>query len=179
MIWRVLLCLLPLLGVGGATADEPLREADEAFFDQSLGDLQDEMTTARDEGKQGVLVFFHMEECPFCQRMKAQVLNRVRVQDFYHEHFRIIPVDVEGDIVIRDFQGNEVKEKDFAFKENRVRATPVFLFFDLNGEPIARYTGATSGIDEFLLLGEYVVDGIYRDMPFTKFKRQNLTQAKP
>lgn len=176
MTVRVLLCLL-LLGCGTAQADDTLRDVDSGFFDQTLGDLRDELNTARDEGKQGVLVFFHMEECPFCQRMKTQVMNRARVQDYYRAHFRIVPIDVEGDIVIQDFQGQDIKEKDFAFKVNRVRATPVFLFYDLNGEPVARYTGATSGIDEFLLLGKYVVEGIYRDMPFTRYKRQADSQA--
>ncbi len=177
MFWRALVCVLPLLGAGGAAADDALRDAESGFFDQTLGDLHDELNTAREEGKQGVLVFFGMEECPFCQRMKSQVLNRTQVQDYYHEHFRIINVDVEGDIVIQDFQGHDVREKDFAFQVNRVRATPVFLFYDLSGEPVARYTGATSGVDEFLLLGEYVVKGIYKDMPFTRYKRQKLNQA--
>jgi thioredoxin-related protein len=58
-----------------------------------------------------------------------------------------------------------------------VRATPVFLFYDLDGNQVARYTGATSGVDEFLWLGEYVVDGGYRDMPFTKYKRNRRQQA--
>jgi len=174
---RAMIGALALLAAGNAAAGEALRDAESGFFDQTLGDLKDELATARDEGKQGVLVFFGMEECPFCQRMKAQVLNRVPVQDYYHQHFRIVNVDVEGDIVIQDFKGRDISEKDFAFKVNRVRATPVFLFYDLNGEPVARYTGATSGVDEFLLLGEYVVKGIYKDMPFTRYKRQNLSQA--
>ena len=61
---------------------------------------------------------------------------------------------------------------------NRVRATPVFLFYTLDGEQVARYTGATSGIDEFLWLGEYVVQGVYRDMPFTRYKRVRRQQAE-
>jgi thioredoxin-related protein len=86
-------------------------------------------------------------------------------------------VDIEGDIEITDFKGRAIREKDFAFEENRVRATPVFLFYDLNGKQLARYTGATSGIDEFLWLGEYVVEGIYEDMPFTRYKRLRRKQS--
>jgi thioredoxin-related protein len=166
------------LVVGGTTgAEEALRDAETHFFDQTLGDLRDELQTAREEGKFGVLLVFEMEECPFCQRMKTQVLNRPRVQDYYREHFQIIPIDVNGDIIIQDFQGEDIREKDFAFKVNRVRATPVFLFYDANGKPVARYTGATTGIEEFLLLGEYVVEGIYKDMPFTRYKRQKPIPA--
>ena len=67
------------------------------FFDISFGDLQEELQLVREEGKSALLVMFEMEDCPWCERMKAQVLNRVQVQDYFHENFRIISVDVEGD----------------------------------------------------------------------------------
>ena len=156
---------------------ETPRDPDTAFFDQSLGDFREELEIAREEGKSGLLLFFEMGDCPFCARMKRDVLNQAAVQDYYRQHFRIIPVDIEGDVEIIDFQGQSIAEKDFAFQVNRVRATPVFLFYDLDGKPLARYTGATSGVDEFLWLGEYVVQGIYRDMPFAKYKRLRRQQA--
>ena len=109
--------------------------------------------------------------------MKRDVLNRPRVQDYYRQHFRSIPVDIEGDIEIVDSQGQSLAEKDFAFQINRVRATPVFLFYDLDGRQLARYTGASSGIDEFLWRGEYVVRGVYKAMPFTRYKRLRRQQA--
>jgi thioredoxin-related protein len=171
--------LTPLLLLFSTTPGaEVLRDPDSAFFHQSLGDLSEELEIAREEGKTGVLLFFEMDECPFCARMKRDVLNRPRVQDYYREHFRIIPVDIEGDVEIVDFQGQSMAEKNFAFQVNRVRATPVFLFYTLDGEQVARYTGATSGIDEFLWLGEYVVQGVYRDMPFTRYKRVRRQQAE-
>lgn len=170
--------LAPLLLLCSTTLGaEALRDPDNAFFHQSLGDFREELEIAREEGKSGVLLFFEMDECPFCARMKRDVLNRPQVQDYYREHFRIIPVDIEGDVEIVNFQGQSMAEKDFAFQVNRVRATPVFLFYALDGEQVARYTGATSGIDEFLWLGEYVVQGIYRDMPFAKYKRVRRQQA--
>ena len=169
--------LAPLLLLPVAVGAQALRDPDSAFFHQSLGDFGEELEIARDEGKSGLLLFFEMEECPFCARMKRDVLNRVQVQDYYRQHFRIIPVDIEGDIEIVDFEGRSIAEKDFAFQVNRVRATPVFMFYNLDGEQVARYTGATSGIDEFLWLGEYVVQGVYKDMPFTRYKRLRRQQA--
>lgn len=148
------------------------RDPQEYFFDQTLGDFQEELDTAREQGKQGIMVFFEMDECPFCHRMKETVLNQPEVQDYFKEHFLIFRLDIEGDVMITDFQGNSIKEKDFAFREHRVRATPVLMFFDLDGQQITRYTGATADAQEFLLLGRYVVEGIHKDMPFTKFKRE-------
>ncbi len=148
------------------------RDPGQYFFDQSLGDFQEELQMARDEGKAGVLIFFEMDECPFCHRMKTTVLNQPEVQDYYKEHFLIYPVDIEGDVEIVDFQGETRTQKDFAFRGYRVRATPVFGFFDLDGKLVTRYTGATKDAAEFLLLGEYVVNGIYKQMSFARYKRQ-------
>jgi len=163
------LCLgLPLV-VHGALGS---RDPGEYFFDQSLGDFREELENARAQGKSGVLLFFEQEECPFCHRMKTSVLNRPEVQDYYKEHFLIFPVDIEGDVEIVDFAGNSRTEKDFAFREHRVRATPVFAFFDLDGKPVTRYTGATRDAEEFLWLGEYVVSGAFKEMSFSRYKRQ-------
>jgi thioredoxin-related protein len=59
-----------------------------------------------------------------------------------------------------------------------VRATPVIMFFDLDGKPVARYTGATADVDEFMWLGQYVADGIYKDMPFTRYKRERRQSSR-
>lgn len=141
------------------------------FFDQSLGDFSEELATARDQGKKGVMLFFEMDDCPFCHRMKTTVLNQPDVQAYFKENFLMFPVDIEGDVEIADFHGQPMKQKDFAFRVNRVRATPVIAFYDLDGNQVVRYTGATAGIEEFMWLGEFAAEGLYKDMNFTKFKR--------
>jgi len=173
----LLAALLASVAQLAAAAVEP-RDPDQFFFDQTFGDFGEELQTAREQGKAGVLLMFEMDECPFCHRMKNRVLNQPRVQDYYKAHFLIFPVDVEGDVEVTDFDGNLAAEKEFALKQFRVRATPVFAFFDLSGNLVARYTGATRDSEEFLLLGQYVVDGAYQDVSFTKYKRgQRATAA--
>lgn len=151
-----------------------LRDPENHFFDETFGDLQEELETAKEEGKKGILIMFEMEECPFCRRMKAKVLNRDDVQEYFREHFLILSIDVEGDLEIMDFQGNATTQKEFALKQFRVRATPVFQFIGLDGKPIAkaRYTGATADAGEFMLLGQYVVDERYLETSFVRYKRQ-------
>lgn len=148
------------------------------FFDETWGNFTEELDNARQAGKKGILIFFEMDECPFCHRMKETVLNQPEVQAYFKEHFLNISVDIEGDVEITDFQGNTMKQKDFAFKINRVRATPVFAFYDLQGERVARFTGATNGVEEFMWLGEYVVNGEYKNMSFTRYKRQKKNASQ-
>ena len=169
---RILLLLLLLVLSVGASASP--RDPEQYFFDQSFGDFTEELQTAREQGKKGILIMFEMEECPFCHRMKTTVLNQPEVQDYYRKHFLIFSVDIEGGVEITDFKGRPTTMKDFAFKQLRVRATPVFQFFDLQGEPIkgGRYTGATKDSEEFMLLGKYIVEQEYLNTSFTRYKRE-------
>lgn len=148
------------------------------FFNETWGDFSEEVKKAKEQGKKGVLIFFEMDECPFCHRMKETVLNQPEIQEFFRQNFLLFSVDIEGDLEITDFEGNSMPQKDFAFKANRVRATPVFAFFDLTGKRVVRYTGATSGTEEFRWLGQYVIDAEYEKMPFTKYKREKKEQQK-
>jgi len=149
----------------------PTRDPGKYFFDETFGNFQEELALARKAGRQGVLIFFEQEDCPFCHRMKTTVLNQPGVQDYYKDHFHIFSVDIEGDLEVTDFQGNPVTQKDFAFKQYKVRATPVFAFFNLDGKLVTRYTGPTKNAREFLWLGEYVADGHYQSETFAQFKR--------
>lgn len=174
---RILVPLSGWLVMGFAQAAEVPRDPAEYFFQETFGDFREELALAREEGKQGVLLFFEQEDCPFCHRMKTTILNQPGVQDYYRTHFRIFSVDIEGDLEITGFDGKQVKQKDFAFFTHNVKATPVFAFFDLDGRLVARYTGPTYDAREFLWLGEYVVDGHYRTDNFTRFKRARRAQA--
>ena len=168
----LLFWLLPVLLQAAATRD-PYQH----FFQPSLGDLTEELEIAREEGKQGIFVFFEMDECPFCHRMKQTVLNQADVQDFYAERFHSLAMDIEGDIEIVDFSGTDMTQKEFA-RQNRVRATPLLVFFDLEGKPLLKYVGAPSGKQEFIWMGEFIADKVYlqkddagRNIRFARYKR--------
>lgn len=160
-------CLLSLMsGLVGAET----RDVQKHFFDQHLGDFKAELDSAKQAGKQGVLLMFVQEDCPWCARMKSTILNQSEVQDYYKKNFMIFAVDIKGDTTLVDFQGVETTEKQFSEK-NRVRATPVFGFMDLNGKMAYRFTGASKDVKEFLMLGHYVVDGAYKTQAFVAYKQ--------
>jgi len=170
---RLLSVLLFALVFGAGALASP-RDPEQYFFDQTFGDFSEELENAREQGKKGILLMFEMDECPFCQRMKATVLNRPEIQDYFRKHFLVFSVDIEGDIEISDFQGNPMTMKDFALKQFRVRATPVFQFIGLDGKPVkrGRYTGATRDAEEFMLLGKYIVEDAWKETSFSRYKRQ-------
>ena len=142
------------------------------FCHDSFNDLREEGEIALQEGKVGVLVMFETDDCPWCRRMKETVLNQVEVHDYFRTHFQVIAINVEGDALVTGFDGKEVPETEFALKHNRVRATPVFAFFDPSGNMLTRYTGTTKDSQEFLWLGEYVVEAHFRTQRFSRYKRK-------
>lgn len=164
--------ILFVLALAASPAWSEVRPIDQ-FFDPKFGDFKSELATAKQQGKQGILIMFELDDCPFCHRMKQTVLNQAEVQDYFRQHFLIFTVDIKGDTEVTDFQGKKTTEKAFAF-EHRVRATPVFGFFDLDGRLVYRFTGATRDVKEFLQLGRFVVEGAYRQpgMSFAKYKQQ-------
>ena len=158
----------------GAKVRDPYKH----FFNETWGDLPEELNKAQKSGKKGILIFFEMDECPFCHYMKKNVLNQPKVQDFYRKHFLNFVIDIEGDVEMVNLKGKTVKQKDFA-KKMRVRATPVIAYYDLKGKLVYRHTGKTSGVDEFMWLGEYIANGVYKKkIRFSKYKKQKRAEKK-
>lgn len=159
-----------LLLASSARAEE-IRDPETHFFDDTFGDMQEELVTASDEGKKALMIMFETDNCPWCMRMKQTVLNRTKVQDYFKEHFRIIKINAEGGAPIVDFDGNDTSETQFSLKLLRVRATPVYAFFDAEGKLLTKYTGTTKNVEDFMLLGEFVVGDHYKNQKFSQFRR--------
>jgi len=174
----ITLFLLSIFVSASWAGNTKVRDPYKHFFNETWGDLPEEIQKAKENGKKGILIFFEMDECPFCHYMKKNVLNQPKVQDLYRKHFLNFVIDIEGDVEMVNLRGQTVKQKDFA-KKTRVRATPVIAYYDLNGKLIYRHTGKTSGIDEFMWLGEYIANGVYKKkIRFSKYKRQKRAEKK-
>ena len=178
LAFAILLWAIPALSLA-ATPKDPYQ----FFFEQSLGDLTEELEIAREEGKQGIFLFFEMDECPFCHRMKQTVLNQPEVQAYFRQHFHSLTIDIEGDIEVVDFEGVESTQKEFA-RKTRVRATPLLAFYDLDGKQIFKYVGAPSGVEEFMWMGEFIVERVYlqkddsgRNIRFARYKKMKKNKT--
>jgi thioredoxin-related protein len=151
-------------------ADET-RDPREFFFTQSFGDLPEELETARQEGKLGMLLFFEAEGCSYCEYMLQNVLNRPTVQDWYRQRFVSIAVDIHGDVELTDFDNITLPSKVFS-DHRKVFVTPVVAFIDLEGDEIYRHTGMVRTVDEFMLIGRYIEGEHYFDTEFDRFARE-------
>ena len=157
----LILALLPLAATAGEGANH--------FFDLNTGDLKAELADTRADGKKALLVFFEQEGCPGCRHMKQNVFNRKDVQDYYHQNFTNLAVDIHGSVPLKDLAGRELSEKGYA-QALKVRATPTFVFYDLTGAEIARIVGPLQTAEEFLLLGHFIASGAYKTRTFAQYK---------
>ena len=155
-----LLAVLPAPAAGGW----------EDFFVAFLGDLRAEADEARKTGKAGVLLMFHFEECPYCAKMKSEVLSRPEVQRFFRERFVTVAIDVRGAQEVTGFDGRSLPEKEFA-RSLKLRASPTFHFHTPDGALIVEHRGAIYDPAEFILLGEYVASGAHRGGSFASYKQ--------
>ncbi|MDI6750945.1 MAG: thioredoxin family protein [Rhodocyclaceae bacterium] len=140
----------------------------EDFFDTTLGDFAAELKTAKAQGKRGILLVLEAEGCPFCKRMREQIMSRPEVREYFHRHFVVFSLDVNGSITVTTPEGKEMTEKAFA-RSLKFKGTPTFVFFAADGREMARYTGATRDAETFLALGRYVAEGHWQRMSFEQF----------
>lgn len=143
----------------------------EAFFDPFLGDLKTELADARAAGKRGVVIMYHFEACPYCRRMKREVLLKPEVRRAYHKDFTVLAIDTRGAQPITGLDGTVLPENQYA-KSVGVHATPTFDFYATDGTRAYRQVGGIFDAHEFVLLERYVASGAYRSQTFAQFKEK-------
>ena len=129
-----------------------------------------EAADARAAGKRAVFVLYVRDDCPYCERMKRDILSLEAVQDYYRREFAVLAVDIRGAVPMVDFGGKSTVEKNFAAAQD-VKFSPVIVFYDFDGKPLARRNGEIRDVGEFLLLGEFVASGAYRTRSFTEYQQ--------
>jgi thioredoxin-related protein len=87
---------------------------------------------------------------------------------YFTDHFVMMESDIKGNLDVVMPDGTEGTERDFA-KKIRVRATPVFIFYDKDGAAALRTTGFLDS-ERFYLAGKYVVEGVHKsDKSFFRY----------
>jgi thioredoxin-related protein len=143
----------------------------QAFFNSSFGNLTEELQAAKQQGKQGIILFFEMEGCPYCRAMRQNLFTQTQVQQAYQQKFLIFPIDIKSDVELTDFAGKQFTQKTFA-AANRVRSTPTTIFYDLQGQELYRFVGMSQNSQEFLRLADYVLNKQYQQRSFKDYQRQ-------
>jgi thioredoxin-related protein len=158
-----------LLAAVLAAAAQTASASWENFFTPGLGDFRAEAAEARAQGKRGILLLYQQDPCPYCERMKANVLARPDIQAWYGRHFAAYSIDVRGSVEMIDFAGRRTTEGRYA-REALVRGAPTLDFYDLDGLLLARVPGEIPDWQTFLALGEWVASGEHTRQTFDQYR---------
>jgi thioredoxin-related protein len=150
----------------------------EKFFTLGLGDFPAELADARKAGKKGVVFIYQQDPCPYCERMKANILSRPDVQQWYGERFASYSIDVRGRIEMIDFRGARTTEGRYA-REALVRGAPAMDFYDTSGRLLVRVPGEIPDWKTFLALGDWIASGAHEKQTFEQFRLARGLDATP
>jgi thioredoxin-related protein len=154
------------------------RESWEKFFSLGFNDLPAELAEARASGKKGLLLIYQQDPCPYCERMKANILARADVQKWYGLRFAAFSIDIRGSAELVDFAGRKTTEASFA-REALVQGAPIVDFYDLQGKLLARVPGEIKDASTFLALGDWIASGAQRKESFEAFRAARGLDATP
>ncbi|MCP4996003.1 MAG: thioredoxin fold domain-containing protein [Gammaproteobacteria bacterium] len=142
------------------------------WFKDSFLDLREDVDEAAGEGRR-VVLFFHQEGCPYCNRLVEHNLGQKDIQQRVQEHLDVIEVNMWGDREITGLDGNQTTEKLFA-EQLRVQFTPTLLFLDEQGEVVLRLNGYLSP-EVFRVALDYVIDHHESETSFRQYLADNRT----
>ncbi len=143
------------------------------WFKLSLGDLRDDLSEAKESGKQGIIVYFGQQRCAYCKKFFDTSLADVDIQNYLRKHYDVVALDIWNDEGIIDADGNEYSERELAI-HYKTNFTPSLVFYDLSGKPVFRLRGYYPPY-KFRAALQYVTEGFYVKETFPEY----LERANP
>jgi thioredoxin-related protein len=137
-----------------------------AWFKPSFLDLREDVREARERGRH-VMLFLHLDECPYCERMLRESFVRGANHDFMRAHFDVIGLNIRGALEVTGTDGARFTERSYA-RHVKVFATPTIVFLDREGGKALQLTGYRDPAALRQAL-EYVHSASYRRQDFAAY----------
>ena len=153
---------------GGAPHEAP------NWFKDSFLEIAGDVEEAGEANKH-VMLFFQLNDCPYCDRMLVESFESEPHKGFIQTHFDVIAINVRGD---RDVVFNdelEMTEKELSEHLN-VFATPAIVFLNSDNEQIVRVNGYRSP-ERFQKTLDYVSARAYEDTKFSDFVAKSMENS--
>lgn len=136
------------------------------WFLPAFLDLPEDLSTARAGGKD-LMLYFGQAFCPYCHRFLQVNLGMSDIKRYTQAHFEVVPIDIWGAQTLKDLQGNQLSEREFAIREEAT-FTPALIFFDEEGQEALRLIGYYPPY-QFRAALEYVADDHYKRESFRDY----------
>lgn len=153
------------------------------WFLQSFLDLREDLEEATQKGKRFAIIW-EQKGCPYCKETHLVNLAKPEIADYIQKHFVVLQLDLWGARKVKDFDGEEISEKELAQKHG-VRFTPTVQFFPPKapegkvsgrGLEVARMPGYMRPFP-FLVMFQYVQDEAYKTGAFRDYFKKKHDES--
>jgi thioredoxin-related protein len=146
--------------VGGKMSEHP------AWFKESFLDIAEDVDEAAEANKH-VILFMHLNGCPYCYRMTEENFKHAPYREFIKENFDVIAINIRGDREVALNEETSLTEKELAVKL-KVMYTPTIVFLNQQNKVVARVNGYRS-VPDFKHVLDYVQEKAYLDTSLSKY----------
>lgn len=109
------------------------------WFRTSFLNFSEDIAEAKEQGKH-LMVFLHLEECPYCVKMLKENFVDGERRDRIQKHFDVIGVDIRGARELQWVDGASYTERALT-AHLKINATPAMVFFDFDGNKVLQLNG--------------------------------------
>ncbi|MES9875026.1 MAG: thioredoxin fold domain-containing protein [Candidatus Sedimenticola sp. 6PFRAG7] len=128
------------------------------WFKESFLDIAEDVEEAKDAEKH-VILFMHLNNCPYCYKMTEENFKHAPYTDFIKENFDVIVINMKGDREVAFDENTSVTEKELA-EMLKVMYTPTIVFLNPDNKTVARVNGYRS-VPDFKHILDYVQEKSY------------------
>ncbi|MGB5452244.1 MAG: thioredoxin fold domain-containing protein [Sedimenticolaceae bacterium] len=146
--------------VGGKMSEHP------GWFKESFLDIAADVGEAAESDKH-VILFMHLDGCPYCFRMADENFEHAPYTNFIREHFDVIAINIRGDREVALNEETSLTEKELADRL-KVMYTPTVVFLNQQNKIVARVDGYRS-VPEFKHVLDYVQEKAYLETSLSKY----------
>ena len=142
------------------------------WFKDSFLEISEDIKEASNDSKH-VMLFMHLEGCPYCARMLNENFRQGKRKEFIQTDFDVIAINIRGDREVTWDQQTKYIEKSLA-RELKVHFTPTIVLLNAKGQKVLQLNGyrKPEALKQAL---EYVRDRRYLKIRFADYIKQKNT----
>lgn len=143
------------------------------FLEHDFLDLQENLYTALENDKKGLMVFYTTTGCSYCALFIQESLGDLDIQQKLRARFDTIGLEIFDDAEMTSPNGDTLSVKEFAVKE-KAHMAPTLIFYDDSGQQVFRAVGYQAP-KRFSAMLDYVDQGLMSKMSFGAYVDQQET----
>ena len=151
---------------GGVSHEMP------SWFTDSFLDINEDVADAKSRNK-NIMLFFHLNECPYCDAMLNENFRGGDTTDFIRDKYSVVAINIKGDREITFNESTEITEKSIS-EQLKVQYTPTIVFINDDSKIVYRINGYRSP-EAFKHVLNYVDVKAYKDMKLSSFIERRTT----